>query len=155
MDMQTYAERVEQLRPKLYRTALCYLGSASMAVDVLDEAVYKGLRGAGKLRQPEYFETWMTRILLNECAREQKRNKRLLPLEDGPELTAERLDTLPLKQALVRLPKDLKNVVILRFFVGYTLSETAEVLEIPQGTVVTRQRRALQLLRLDLEEVEA
>lgn len=152
MDMHTYAEKVEAIRPKLYRTALCYLGSQSMAIDVLDEAIYKGLRGAGKLRQPEFFETWMTRILINECHREQHRNKRFLPLEDGPELAAEYLDTLPLKEALVRLPKDLKDVIILRFFAGHTQGETAKILEIPQGTVATRQRRALQLLRLDLEE---
>lgn len=76
MDQETYARKAEALRPKLYRTAYCYLGSEAMALDVLDEAVYKGLRGAGKLRQPEYFETWLTRILLNECSRELKRSHR-------------------------------------------------------------------------------
>ena len=43
--------------------------------------------------------------------------------------------------------------MILRFFSGYTQAETADALEIPQGTVATRQRKALQLLKLDLEEV--
>ena len=76
MDQETYARKAEALRPKLYRTAYCYLGSEAMALDALDEAVYKGLRGAGKLRQPEYFETWLTRILLNECSRELKRSRR-------------------------------------------------------------------------------
>ena len=76
MDQETYARKAEALRPKLYRTAYCYLGSEAMALDALDEAVYKGLRGAGKLRQPEYFETWLTRILLNECSRELKRSHR-------------------------------------------------------------------------------
>lgn len=151
MDMQTYAKRAEALRPKLYRTALCYLGSEAQAVDVLDEAVYKGLCAAGKLRQPEYFDTWLTRILLNECHREQKRQGRLVPMEAAEELTAEQLDDLPLKQALLRLPEDLKNVVILRFFAGYTQAEAAEILDIPQGTVGTRQQRALRLLRLELE----
>ena len=149
--MQTYAKRAEALRPKLYRTALCYLGSEAQAVDVLDEAVYKGLCAAGKLRQPEYFDTWLTRILLNECHREQKRQGRLVPMEAAEELTAEQLDDLPLKQALLRLPEDLKNVVILRFFAGYTQAEASEILDIPQGTVGTRQQRALRLLRLELE----
>lgn len=154
MDQETYARKAEALRGKLYRTAYCYLGSEAMALDVLDEAVYKGLRGAGKLRQPEYFETWLTRILLNECSRELKRSRRFTALEDSPELTAESLDHLPLKQAILRLPKDLKDVIVLRYFGGYTLAETAEILSIPAGTVSTRQRRALELLRLDLEEVE-
>ena len=43
-------------------------------------------------------------------------------------------------------------MVILRYFAGYTLEETAQSLELPRGTVSTRQRRALQLLRLELGE---
>lgn len=152
MDMETFAQRVTRIRPKLYRTAYCYFGSEAIALDVLDEAVYRGLCASGKLRQPEYFDTWMTRILLNECHREQKRRSRFQPLESLPESAAEELDLLPLQEAVRCLPEDLKNVVILRYFSGYTLSETAETLKIPQGTVVTRQRRALQLLKLELEE---
>lgn len=45
-------------------------------------------------------------------------------------------------------------MVILRFFADYTLAQTAACLKLPQGTVATRQRRALQLLRLDLLEEE-
>lgn len=153
MDMQTYARRVEKLRPRLYRIACCYLGSETAALDAIDEAVYRGLRGLKKLRQEEFFDTWLVRILLNECAREKKRWTRLRPLEDAGELTQEAYDHLPLRQAVQNLPKELKDVVILRFFVGLTQLETAETLEIPQGTVATRQRRALRLLKLDLEEV--
>ena len=51
-----------------------------------------------------------------------------------------------------RLPEQLRTVVILRYFSGYTQAETAAALGIPQGTVATRQRRALALLRLELGE---
>ena len=61
-------------------------------------------------------------------------------------------DTLPLKEAIRRLPRKLKEVVILRYFAGYTLIETAETLQIPQGTVATRQRKALKVLKLELSE---
>ena len=149
-----FAEKAEVLRLKLYRTALCYFGDPSVALDVVDEAVYRGLCSCKKLKQPEFFDTWMTRILINECHREQKRRSRFRSLDDLPEPQAEELDSLPLREALQRLPKELKDVVILRYFSGCTLAETAETLQIPQGTVVTRQRRALKLLRLELEEVE-
>lgn len=72
-------------------------------------------------------------------------------MDSIPEPTAEELDDLSLQEAILRLPKDLKDVVVLRYFSGYTLSETAEALNIPQGTTATRQRRALKLLRLELE----
>ena len=44
----------------------------------------------------------------------------------------------------------LRAVVVLRYFSGYTLAETAEALGLPPGTVSTRQRKALSLLRLEL-----
>ncbi len=152
MNNEEYAMRVEEIRGKLYKTAFLYLGSQSLALDVVDEAVYKGLCNHKKLRQPEYFTTWMTRILINECHNEQRRQKRLSPLEELTELVTEDYDALPLKEAIRCLPKELKDVIILRYFTGYTLAETAEALKIPQGTVATRQRKALQLLKLEYEE---
>jgi len=153
MDMETFAQNAEKLRPKLYRTAVCYFENPSAAIDVLDEAIYRGLCGCKKLRDPALFDTWLTRILINECHREYRRRSRFRPLEEMQEPTAEELDHLPLREAVLQLPGELKDVVILRFFSGYTLAETAQALQLPQGTVVTRQRRALKLLRLELEEV--
>ena len=149
---EEFATRVESIRLKLYKTALTYLGSESLALDAVDEAVYKALCGKWRLRQPAYFDTWITRILINECHNELRRQKRYHPLDELPETAAEEFDALPLKEALRRLPKDLKDIIILRFFGGYTVAETARTLQIPAGTVATRQRRALQLLRLELEE---
>ena len=152
MTNEEFAGRVESIRTRLFKTAMLYLGSEALALDAVDEAVYKALCGHRKLRSPEYFDTWITRNLINECHNELRRRKRFYPLEELPETAAEELDSLPLKEALGRLPKDLKDVVILRFFAGYSVAETAETLKIPVGTVSTRQRKALQLLRLNLEE---
>lgn len=152
MKQEQYAARLESLWGRLYKTALLYLDSESRAQDAVDEAVYKGLRSCWRLRQPEYFDTWLTRILINVCKDELRRGRRFVPLEEVPEGAAEDYDALPLKEALSKLPPQLKEVVILRYFTGYTLEETAAALEIPRGTVATRQRKALQLLRLELSE---
>ena len=154
MDWKEYARRAEALGPRLFRTALLYLGDASAAEEALDEAVYRGLRGCRKIKQEEYFDTWLTRILLNACADERKRKRRLLDLDELPETAAEAFDALPLREAVARLPEELKALVILRYFSGSTLREAAEILNIPQGTAATRQRRALALLRLELKEEE-
>lgn len=151
MTNDDFAKQVEQIRLKLYKTALLYLGNETAAMDALDEAVYKALKNIRKLRQPEYFDTWITRILINECHNEYRRRKRFHPLEDVPEPSAEYFDSLPLREAIGCLPRELKEIVILRYFAGYTLAETAEALRIPPGTAATRQRKALKLLRLELE----
>ena len=156
MDKEEFAARTEAVRQRLYRTAYLYLGSEADALEAVDEAVYQALRALKKLREPEHFETWLTRILLNECHRELRRRRRVagedaLPDTAGPDA----YDALPLKEAIRRLPEELRAVVILRFFTGYTQAETAAALDIPQGTVATRQRRALALLRLELGEEES
>ncbi len=152
MTNEMFTQRVEKARQKLYKTAIVYMGSHSAAMDVLDEAIYKAWCAKNKLRQEMYFNTWITRILINECHNELRRQKRLHPIEELPEMAAEFYDRLPLKEAIGRLPKDLKDVIILRYFSGFTLVETAKMLKIPQGTAASRQRKALQLLRLELDE---
>ena len=141
MDHDEFARRAEALRARLYRTAYLYLGSEADALEAVDEGVYQALRALRQLRQPDFFETWLTRIVLNACHRELRRRRRLAGEE-----------ALPLKEAVRRLPEELRAVVILRYFAGYTQAETARALNIPQGTAATRQRRALQLLRLELGE---
>lgn len=152
MDTGEFAVRVGEIRAKLYRTAMMYMGNEHAALDTLDEAVYKALRGCKKLRHPEFFDTWMTRILINECCTQLRRRKDELCFDELPETAAEQFDALPLKEAVRSLPRDLRDVVVLRYFSGYTLRETAEILDIPPGTASTRQRRALELLRLELDE---
>lgn len=152
MDMETFALRADGCRAKLYKTALLYLGDASAAAEALDEAVYRGVKGCARLRQEEYFDTWLMRILMNVCCSELRRRSRESARWELPETDRESFDALPLREAIARLPRELKELVILRYFDGCTLRETAEILRIPQGTAATRQRRALSLLRLELEE---
>jgi RNA polymerase sigma-70 factor (ECF subfamily) len=152
MTNEKFTQRIDASKQKLYKTAMLYMGSHSAAMDVLDEAIYKAWCARNKLREEAFFDTWITRILINECNNELRRQKRLYPIDELPEMAAEELDHLPLKEAIQRLPKELKDVIILRYFSGFTLVETARMLKIPQGTAASRQRKALQLLRLELEE---
>lgn len=154
MDVNEFTARAERLKARLYRTAYLYMGSESLALDTVDETIYLSLKSLKKLRQPDYLETWMTRILINVCKKELRHRKREQPLDILPKTAAEEYDSLPLKEAILRLPQELKEVIILRYFSDFTLAETAQSLEIPQGTVVTRQRRALKLLKLELSEDE-
>ena len=58
--------------------------------------------------------------------------------------------SLSTKMALDALPQDLKEVIILRYFSDETIAETARILEIPEGTVSSRTRKALSLLKGEL-----
>lgn len=153
MSETEFVRALDTVKTRLYRTAYVYLGNEADALDAVDEAVYKALIGLKKLRHDEYFTTWITRILINECKNDIRRKKRSVCFDDIPEKVVNQFDSLPLKDAIMRLPRELKEPVILRYFADYTVSQTAKALKIPQGTAATRIRRALKLLNLDLSEV--
>ena len=152
MTKDEFALRIELIRKRLYKTALLYLGNETQALDTVDETVYKALCGYRKLREEELFDTWVTRILINECYNELRRHKRVQYVDVIPETAVEKYDALPLKDAILHLPKELKDIIVLRYIMGLTLVETAETLKIPQGTAATRQRKALKLLKLEWGE---
>ena len=104
MDHDEFARRAEALRARLYRTAYLYLGSEADALEAVDEGVYQALRALRQLRQPDFFETWLTRIVLNACHRELRRRRRLAGEEALPESAGpDAYDALPLKEAVRRL----------------------------------------------------
>ena len=140
MNDQEYWQGVEQCRERLWRIARMWLSDDSAAMDVVDEAVFRGWRACGRLRHPESFTTWLTRILLKECSWEKKRQDREDP------------DHLPLRAAVQALPEQLRAVILLRYFFDCTLRETAELLRMPRSTVHTREKKALKLLKLELSE---
>lgn len=154
MNKRDFVGHIEQIKSQLYKTAYLYMGNETQAMDIIDESVYKAYKALWQLKEDTYFTTWMTRIVINECKKELKHSKRFVYQEGVEHAGTETIDyeALPLKEAIRVLDEPLKEVIILRYFSGYTLAEVAGLLNIPQGTVVTRQRKALALLKLELEE---
>jgi RNA polymerase sigma-70 factor (ECF subfamily) len=148
---EQFFTRVDTIKERLYKIAYAYLGDKDKAMDAVDEAVYKGYVKRKQLREETYFETWLTRILINVCNQALRHMKRELPYEELPEDSQQEFDSLPLKLAIQALPEDLRRLITLRYFGGFTISEAAGILKMPQGTAATRLRKALKLLRLDME----
>jgi RNA polymerase sigma-70 factor (ECF subfamily) len=105
------------------------------------------------LREPKYLKTWLVRILINECLKIIRINKKELNTDVFPESSQSfQEDSIHLRLAIENLPEDLKKVITLRYFGGFTIAETAEILGIPDGTVSTRSRKALEMLRIEISD---
>ncbi len=141
----------DSIKEQLYRFAYVYLRNETAALEAVDETVFLAYKNIKKLKYPQYFKTWITRILINVCKKELKHTKRITTMEELPELSYVEYDSLPLKDAISKLPDELRIIINLRYFSDYTVMETAKILNLPQGTVATRQRKALSLLKLELE----
>lgn len=155
-DPEAFAALIAPLEDRLYRTALAILGSPADAEDAWQNTVLKTYRGLPRLRDRQYFATWATRILLNECKQSLRRRRPWLPLNDlAPvSLPEPAADQVAVRDALRRLNGSQRMVVFLRFWLGLPIAEMAEALEVPVPTVKSRLYQALKLLRGMLREEE-
>ncbi len=160
-DAEAFHRLVEAKKGDLYKVAYCYTRNKEDALDLVSETVYKAFVSLKKLKRPQYFNTWLTRILINTALNHLKKTGRTVPLEENRAqappayregISADEVDRLDLMQALERLDDPLKTVVILKYFQDLTLTEVAEVLECPVGTAKSYLHRALKILRLELKE---
>jgi RNA polymerase sigma-70 factor, ECF subfamily len=130
-------------------------------VDVADEAVQIALVAAWRelrtLRDPDRFEPWLHRILVRECyglARQQRRwsaDIRVLPvpLQDDDILTVEVRDQLD--RAFRRLTIEQRTVLVFHHYLGLPLTEVAERVGVPLGTVKSRLFHATTAMRASVE----
>lgn len=112
----------------------------------------RGWRACGRLRHPEYFTTWLTRILLNECSREKKRQDREQAVDQLPEQAWEDPDHLHLRAAVQALPEQLRAVILLRYSSTVLCGRRQSCCGCRGARVHTREKKALKLLKLELSE---
>ena len=139
----------------LYKMAFVYLRHEKDALEAVDESIFLGLVHLRKLKKEEYMKTWLIRILINECKRILRERSRLVVSEEVPDTISPYQETdLALRMSVEALPEELKEIILLRYYGDLTVKDTAELLSIPQGTVATRTKKALSLLKEDLTKEE-
>ena len=140
-----------------YRIAYSYVGREADALDIVQESAYKAIYHSNKLKQPEYAQTWITRIVINEALSFLRKHKReLLPIEEELEAVAEeaavsREEAVDLREAIQKLPPEEKTLIILRFFEDKKLEEIAAICGEGLSAVKSRLYRTLKKLKLELE----
>ncbi|HID81814.1 MAG TPA: RNA polymerase sigma factor [Chromatiales bacterium] len=152
---------IESLRPRLYRLAWSWCQNADLADDLVQEALLKGLKKSGQLRDQAQLKSWLCRILSNvyyDHFRAQKPDDSTemdeMPTgQPNPEQIAHRRDMVGRMQyGLLQLSDDHRQIVTLVDLMGLSYSEVSETLNIPAGTVMSRLNRARRQLRKQLME---
>ena len=152
MDKQEFTARVLAMEGRLYRISRGLLAEEQDRLDAAQEAVIRAWQNLSRLRHEEFFETWFTRILINECRNIQRSRSRTLPLDAAPEQAAPADADGELRRAVAALNVQLRLPVLLKYMEGYKTREIAHILKIPEGTVKSRLRRARAELKRTLGE---
>ena len=150
MNSQEFACQIIDMTQTLYRVAYAQLPQKSDREDAVQETLKRAWERREQLKNPEYLQTWVIRILLNVCHNMQKHNKRVLPRDDVP-VSAQ--DHPPeLRDALFSLEEKYRMPILLHYIEGYSVLQTAAMLRLPQGTVKTRLRIGREKLKVMLRE---
>lgn len=144
---------------KFYRLAYSYVQDQESALDVVQNAIIRGLENCYSLKNPIALKTWFYRIIVNEALQYLRKHKRETPLLE--EHTAAMIYTEPAfaetraaYDAVMRLPEQMKTIVLLHYYEDLTLKQIAEITETNLSTVKTRLYSALKQLKKHLKEEE-
>jgi RNA polymerase sigma-70 factor (ECF subfamily) len=162
-DDAAFKELVVRFEPIVARTVIGMLGDCAEAEDVGQETFIRFYKALPNFRGESSIKTYLTRIAMNLSLNELKRRKRRLlrftgkPVEEYRDLADERqergkdVDKEQVWKAIGRLEEKYRSVVVLRLLDGYSTAETARILDIPLGTVLSRLSRGQKKLRELLE----
>lgn len=164
-DQEAYRALFDYYFDELYRTAYVLVKSPADADDAVQETFIRIFQSLHTYDPNRPFRPWLHRILLNVCKDLWRRRKWFfLPIEQaydlrdnlqGPEDTMIQDEELArLAQAIRELSPKHQAVVVLYFLNDMRISDVAEVVGVPEGTVKSRLHHAIRALRKRLERAD-
>ncbi|MHA6482094.1 sigma-70 family RNA polymerase sigma factor [Paenibacillus sp. strain BS8-2] len=156
LDRETILATLEREKGKMYGIAYAYLRNEEGALEAIQETACRVWVNRVKVRKPEYLATWMIRILIHVCMDERKKQKQeqssITMAASQTTLETEAVERLEMEEQLAKLPPHLRMVIVLKYYRDMTITQVAEMMEKPDGTIRTWLHKALQQLRTDMTE---
>ena len=157
-DRQAFEKLMDIYFDRLCREAYIRCKYEEDVKEIVQETIYKAYRNIRSLKEPQYFKTWLSRILIN-VANDYLRNKGMVDLElDETSYVKEVVieDKIEIKIDLYNAidePEDkYKDAVILRYIDDLKIEDISKILDRPVNTIKTHLRKALKDMKKMLKE---
>ena len=158
-DHDAFAALAGTALPRLDAIARLILRDVERAKDAVQETLVRTWRDLPSLRDPDRFDAWLHRLLVNACTDEVRRHRRFAidvdvdsinhpTMWDSAISVAER-DAL--ERGFRRLDPEQRALIVLHHYLDLPMAEVAETMRIPLGTAKSRLHRALSAMRAALE----
>ncbi len=153
MRQADFIRRARACERRLYRVARTMLPREADCEDAVQEALLRAWDRLHTLREEAYFETWLIRILINQCKTFYRRRP---PEAAGltEDIPQPQPGETPLLDALMTLPQKPRVALELHYIEGYSVKEAAKILNVPEGTLKWRLSRGRALLKEAIEREE-
>ncbi|MBN2709285.1 MAG: RNA polymerase sigma factor [Calditrichaceae bacterium] len=157
-DRNAFGKIVREYEPVVAATVYGMVGRCPEAEDIGQEVFIRFYNALGQFRGDSTIKTYLTRIAINLSLNELNRRKRRKQLFETsvsekindikePEETSWKEDKEIINKAMEMLDEKYKSVLILRLINGYSTREAAQILKLPEGTVLSRLSRAQEKLK--------
>ncbi|QWG29056.1 sigma-70 family RNA polymerase sigma factor [Bacillus mycoides] len=139
---------------KMYRIAKAMLRDETNIEDAMQATILKAYENIKKLKKEEFFQTWLIKILINECNNIIRSYKKVIVIEDHDNnmVAFDRYEDIDLCNAIQSLTEELRAVTVLYYYEDMNQESIATLLEIPKGTVKSRLSRAREQLEERLKK---
>ena len=164
LPMEVTEEVVRHYSPMVYRIALTKVQSVTDAEDIFQEVFLKLVMNTKPFDSEEHRKAWIIKVTVNCCNSHfvapwkknvtslddvmlsmiPDENAENLLKEEGPDVYAE----------VLKLPQNMKEVVLLYYYEDMSIREIAEVLQTSETNIKKRLSRARQKLRLEIESLD-
>lgn len=154
-DSEVFIQLVKSQERRMYSMAKSMVRSDEDCADAMQETVLKAFKAISGLKEAAYFNTWLFRILINECNLILRKRERVVVMSNPPEsvqATSSSAEEMDLRQAIGRLEEISRTIVKLHYYQGLTVPEIAGLLELSESAVKTRLHRARKTLQQSLEQ---
>lgn len=149
-DVDAFLELMEKNSLSMYKVARGILKNDDDVADAIQDTILNCFEKIHTLRQPEYFKTWMIRILINECNQILGHYRKVNMPGELPETARQdaSLAEFEFKEMLELVDEKYRIILVLHYVEGFKISEIAELLELNENTVKTRLSRAREQIRI-------
>lgn len=139
-DKQAFVELMELQKNSMYKIAKSYLKSDDDVADAIQETILTCFEKLGSLKEPKYFNTWLTKILMNKCNDILKAGRREYPSDQFPEQGDKcmALDNYEFLELMNSLDEKYRTVLMLYYGEGFKIREISQILDLEENTVKTR-----------------
>ena len=154
---ESFGILIKNNKEYLYKMVFLYVKDEQDALEVIHETVYRAFLNIEKLKKAKFFNTWITRILINVSIDFLKKKGKNEMLDESTPIRKEKCEIstdekLDLYNAIDLLNDNYKTVIIMMYFNDMKIKDISKVMEIPENTVKTYLRRAKQALGEVLKE---
>ncbi len=148
MTKDVFTQKTLDSEQMLYRISMSMLKNDADCEDAVQQTILTAYKRLNSLKHEEYFRTWITRILINECNKILKARKRTAPLEVIENRSDDTFThNTELREAINSLSPKLRVVIVMKYSEGFSITEISTTLKIPEGTVKSRLSQAKDKLK--------